>query len=470
MQQYLRIKAEHPEAILLFRLGDFYETFFDDAKTAARTLDIVLTSRNSGEGEDAIPLAGFPAHAAEGYISRLLMAGLRVAVCEQVEDPKQAKGLVKREVVEVLSTGTALSEGFLTGGRNNYLMVLVPPEVDSEPWGLAVADVSTGEFVASDMPRGALPDEIQRYEPTEIVIPENMDGEGLNRLPGAAARTVTRLEGFRFNPDLAEQTLKEHFGVSSLKGFGADSLARGIGAAGALIGYLQSNRVSSLGHMKRLRIRHGDEGMMLDAATQRNLELVGNLRDGSRSGTVLDVIDHTQTAMGTRALRNTLLRPLNRAEAIRQRHGAVDSLVQEPDLRDRVREGLDGLGDLERQAVRVETGKATPKDMTALRAAQSRIPALKEVLGGFDSQLLAELGDALDPTLDLVKELSAAIVDDPPVSRTEGGIFRPGYSKDLDRVRELASSGKNWIAELQQSERGQTGIPSPKVGYKKVFD
>jgi DNA mismatch repair protein MutS len=469
MQQYLRIKGEHPEEILLFRLGDFYETFFDDAKTAARALDIVLTSRNSADGEDAIPLAGFPAHAAEGYISRLLKAGLRVAVCDQVEDPKQARGLVKREVVEVLSTGTALSDGFLTGARNNYLMVLVPPDGDDRDWGLAIADVSTGEFVASDVPHRALPDEIQRYEPTEIVIPESMEEAGLNRLRGAASPTVTRLEGFRFSSDLAEQTLKEHFGVSSLKGFGAESLTRGIGAAGALIGYLQSSRVSSLGHMKRLRIRHGDEGMMLDAATQRNLELVSNLRDGSRSGTVLDVIDHTQTAMGTRALRNALLRPLNRVDAIRQRHGAVDSLVQEPDLRDRAREALDGLGDLERLAVRVETGKATPKDMTALRAAQDRLPLLKELLCECESQLLAELGDALDPTPELVAELSAAIMDDPPVSRTDGGIFRPGYSKELDRVRELASSGKNWIAELQQSERERTGIPSLKVGYNKVF-
>jgi len=469
MQQYLRIKGEHPHEILLFRLGDFYETFFDDAKIAAKALDIALTSRNAGDGEDAIPLAGFPAHAGEAYISRLLRAGHRVAVCEQVEDPQQAKGLVKREVVEVLTTGTALSEGFLESSQNNYLMVISPPAEEEKLWGLAVADVSTGELIVTEVEASAVADELQRYMPSEVVVPDSMDIDPFTKLPGADVQTVTQLEGYHFSHDLAEQTLKEHFRVETLKGFGLDGLDRGVGALGALVSYLQEKRLASLGHLMRVRIRDSGEGMLLDAATQRNLELVANIQDGGRANTLLGVIDHTRTAMGARALRSALLRPMTEAAPIESRLDAVAALVQEPDLRDAVNEALEGLGDLERLAVRVETGKATPRDLAALCLIQQAIPGLKEALSSFSAPLLIELGEELDPLEGLTGELKAALDDDPPIALTEGGIIRDGYSDELDRLRELTSSGKGWIAELQQSERERTGIPSLKIGYNKVF-
>ncbi|MFO7768718.1 MAG: DNA mismatch repair protein MutS, partial [bacterium] len=282
-------------------------------------------------------------------------------------------------------------------------------------------------------------------------------------------RTVTRLEGFRFSRDLGEQALKEHFGVETLKGFGMEGLGRGVGAAGALIGYLQDNRLASLGHLKRMQVRQSGEGMLLDAATQRNLELVANLRDGSRNATLMGVADRTRTAMGARALRSALLRPMNRRQEILERHEAVGALIEEPDLRGGLSESMDDMGDLERLAVRVETGKANPKDLVALREVQRRLPGLIEDLEGFSSVLLQSQAEVLDPLEELTGELSGALVDDPPVQTGEGDIFRGGYDEGLDRLREMASSGKEWIAELQASERERTGIPSLKIGYNKVF-
>jgi len=469
MQQYLRIKGEHPDEILLFRLGDFYETFFDDAKITARTLDITLTSRNSGDGEKAIPLAGFPAHAGEVYISRLLKAGQRVAVCEQVEDPKLASGIVKREVVEVLTTGTALADGFLEGKRNNYLMVMHGSRESDEKWGVAVTDVSTGGLEVTEVSITELIDEIQRYSPSEIVVPESLDIDSFLKAPGLNVQTVTRLEEFRFRFDLAEQTLKEHFGVGTLKGFGLDELDNGVCALGALVSYLQDKKFSSLGHLKRVRIRDNDDGMLIDAATQRNLELVRNIRDGGRSGTLLEVVDQSHTAMGARAVHSALLRPLTSAEDIEERLDAVASIIDEPDLRGTLNESLEGLGDLARLSVRVETGKATPRDLFSLLGVQAAIPDLKEVLISFSSALLTKLSDALDTLGELTAELKKALNDEPPIAVTDGDIIRDGYSEELDRLRNLMSSGKGWIAELQESERKRTGIPTLKIGYNKVF-
>jgi DNA mismatch repair protein MutS len=466
MQQYLRIKSEHPDEILLFRLGDFFETFFEDARLTAKALDIVLTSRNAGDGEAAIPLAGFPAHAAEGYIGRLLRAGHRVAVCEQMEDPKKAKGLVKREVIEVLSTGTALAEGFLDGSRNNWLMAAAPgPEGE---WGLAVADVSTGDFLLTEVSGEQLLDEVQRWEPSEVLLPQELEEARLAPFtPGE--RSLTRLEGFRFDPAAGEQALKEHFGVTTLKGFGLEGASPGVGAAAALIGYLRSQRLASLGHLKRLRVLDRGAGMLLDAATVRNLELVANLRDGGKSGTLLGVLDRTCTGLGARALRRALLQPLTRLEEIEERLDAVTALVETAERRERIRTTLEGLGDLERLAVRVETGKASPRDLAALRAVQGRIPGLRSALEGLPGTHLERLHHRLDPLAGLTGELQAALVDEPPLLRTEGGIFRGGWSAELDHLRELASSGKGWIAELQRKERERTGIPTLKVGYNKVF-
>jgi len=468
MQQYLSIKGDHPDAILLFRLGDFYETFFDDAKETARALDIVLTSRNAGEGKDAIPLAGFPAHAADTYINRLLRAGHRVAVCEQVEDPKKAKGIVKREVVEVLSTGTALAEGYLEGERNNYLMAISMPG-DSGQTGIAVADVSTGDLQVMEVPGQLVPDEIQRFMPAELIVPDTTDTGYLDSLPGADGRTVTTLDAWQFSFDMADRSLREHLGVGTLKGLGLDGLEIGTGALGALISYLQNNRLVSLAHLKRITIRGTGEGMLLDAATQRNLELVANIRDGGKNGSLLGVLDHTRTSMGARILRNTLLSPLTASAAIEKRLDAVESLVEESDLRDDLFTALDGMGDLERIAVRVETRKASPRDLKGLCQVQAAIPELIDILASFGSELFDELARCLDPLTDITTELQHALVDDPPVALTDGGIIREGYSADLDRFRDLMSSGKQWIADLQQEERERTGIPSLKIGYNRVF-
>jgi len=468
MQQYLKIKDEHPDEILLFRLGDFYETFFDDAKAAARALDIVLTSRNAGDGKDAIPLAGFPAHAADNYISRLLRAGHRVAVCEQVEDPKQAKGLVKREVVEVLTTGTALAEGYLEGERNNYLMSISLP-TDGGEVGIAVADVSTGDLQVMEVPARTVADEVQRYLPAELVIPDTAESDELASLPGADVRTLTTLEAWYFSSDIAARTLREHLGVGTLKGYGLDGLAAGTGALGALISYLGGKRLASLAHLKQIRIRGSGEGMLLDAATQRNLELVENIRDGGKRGTLLDILDHTRSAMGARTLRNALLSPLTSGSEIESRFDAVESMQEESDLREDLFAILDGMGDLERIAVRIETRKASPRDLSGLTRVQALIPGLIELLQSFGSDLLGELAERLNPLAKLTSELLGAIVDEPPLALTDGGIIREGYSAELDRLRTLLGSGKQWIADLQQAERERTGIPSLKIGYKRVF-
>lgn len=468
MQQYLKIKGEHPDEILLFRLGDFYETFFDDARKAARALDIVLTSRNAGDGKEAVPLAGFPAHAADSYISRLLEAGHRVAVCEQVEDPKQSKGLVKREVVEVLSTGTALAEGYLEGERNNFLMSLAVPSGEG-PAGIAVADVSTGSLQVMEVPPATIADEIERYQPVELVVPESLEDDLLVHLPGSEERTVSRLEAWHFDGDMAAGVLKEHFDTGTLKGYGLDGLVAGTGALGALISYLKSNRLGSLAHLKQLRIRGPEEGMLLDAATQRNLELVANIRDGSKSGTLLGVLDHTSTAMGARALRHAVVNPLTSAAAITERHDAVEAMVEDPEQREDLLEALGGLSDLERIAVRIETGKASPRDLRGLLQVQAAIPALAETMAGFGAGLLESLAARLDPLPDLAERLDLALVDDPPIALTEGGIIREGYSGELDRLRDLLGSGKQWIAELQEAERERTGIPTLKIGFNKVF-
>ncbi len=468
MQQYLSIKGDHPDEILLFRLGDFYETFFDDARVTARALDIVLTSRNAGEGKDAIPLAGFPAHAADTYINRLLKSGHRVAVCEQVEDPKKAKGLVKREVVEVLSTGTALAEGYLDGERNNYLMAITMPD-DTGLAGIAVADVSTGDLQVMEVPGRTVPDEIQRFMPAELVVPDTADTGYLDALPGADGRTLTALDAWLFSYDMAARSLREHLGVETLKGHGLDGLKVGTGALGALISYLRDNRLVSLAHLKRIRVRGTGEGMLLDAATQRNLELVANIRDGGKNGTLLGMLDHTQTAMGARALRSALLNPLTVGAEIEKRLDAVESLVEESDLKEDLCTALTGMGDLERIAVRVETRKATPRDLKGLCQVQSAIPGLTDILHSFDIELFDELAGRLDPLVDITAELQRALVDDPPLALTDGGIIREGFSEDLDHLRDLMSSGKQWIADLQQEERERTGIPSLKIGYNRVF-
>jgi DNA mismatch repair protein MutS len=455
MQQYREIKARHRDAILMFRMGDFYEMFEDDAEVAARTLGLTLTSRNNGAAA-ATPLAGVPVKAAATYIKRLVERGFRVAICEQVEDPKLAKGIVRREVIEVVTPGAVMADDLLEERRNTFLVALV---TDAARAGFAAADLSTGEFVLESVELSALEAALQRYSPSEIVVPE-----------GAAALAptgplVTRRESWEFDPALAAEDLARRFDLASLDGLGLgaeDSLA--VGAAGALLRYLGDLQPGGLPQLRRPVARRAEGRLYLDAMTRRNLELVEPLRPGGEQATLLAVLDYTMTPMGARLLRHWLLAPLTDPTAIGARHDAVGALVADEPRRAALREALDGVRDLERLGAKAAARRATPRDLGGMRDSVQRLPRLAAVvddLYGLDAGF-----DVLD---DLATMLAAALVDRPPAALGDGEVIRPGRAPELDELRALRDGGRSYIASLQSRERARTGIGSLKVGYNKVF-
>jgi DNA mismatch repair protein MutS len=465
MVQYRDIKSRHQDAILFFRMGDFYEMFFDDAERAAKLLDITLTSRGDG-----IPLAGVPVKAAAEYLRQLVGAGLRVAICEQVEDPKLAKGIVRREVIETLTPGALLEEGWLAGGRNNYLVAvsLAAGKRESGEVGIAAIDLSTGEFVLETMPNATLPEALSRLAPAEVAAPADAElalEDGVMR---------TSRERWEFDPALAREELARRFNLASLDGLGlspADDLA--IGAAGALLRYLAELQPGGLKHLARPTVRRAEGHLWLDEMTRRNLELVEPLRAGARGVTLLETIDATVTPMGARLLRTWLLSPLADRARIEERLDAVSVLVDDTRGRARLREALEGVRDIERLAGRAAAGRATPRELAALRDSFLRLPdvleALRSLTGRERSGLLGQAESGLDLLADLGQLLLAALEDRPPVTLSDGGVIRRGYDPHLDESRELRDGGKQYIAALQQRERERTGIPSLKVGYNKVF-
>ena len=463
MQQYRDIKARHPQTILFFRMGDFYEMFEDDAKLAARELGLTLTSRNNG-GAAEVPLAGVPVKAATEYLRRLIAKGHRVAICEQVEDPKLAKGIVRRAVIETVTPGTVLTDDWLVRNRNNYIVAVDPRGAAA---GLATLDVTTGELILETVPASDTAAAVARYEARELVLPAEVS-------VSTDVGTVTVREAWEFDPELAREDLMRTYGIASLDGLGVSAEDRpAIGAAGALLRYARELKPGGLPHLAHPTIVRRGDVLPLDEMTRRNLELVEPLRAGAEGATLLEVIDSTLTSMGGRLLRRWLLAPLVDPVAINARLDAVQVLVGDGRGRARLREALDGVRDLERLAGRAALGRATPREMGALRDSILRLPDVAGALGGLEARERSALVEAsaheLDLLTDIGEELSRALVERPPAQLDDGDAIRPGYDHDLDELKVARDGGKQYIAALQSRERERTGIGSLKVGFNKVF-
>ena len=464
MQQYVEIKRQHADAILFFRMGDFYEMFYDDARTAARELGLTLTSRNNG-GAAHVPLAGVPVKAAAEYVRRLVHRGFRVAICEQIEDPRTAKGVVRRAVVETVTPGAVLAEDLLEGTANNFLVAVTPGATS----GLAAVDISTGEFLLETIGMNDLAAALARCAPREIVVPAGTDGPWL---PDGAVRAER--EAWEFDPRAGATALCERFGLHSLVGLDiGDADEPAVSAASAVLHYLQELQPGGLPQLARPRVRRAGSAMLIDEMTRRNLELVEPMRVGDRDTTLLAVLDRTQTPMGARLLRQWLLAPLTDLEAIRARHDAVGVLAADARGRDRVRDALDGVRDLERLGGRAAAQRATPRDMAGLRDSLQRLPdALSALDGLFGRNASADLEGLVarfDLLTDLTDLLAARLTDRPPVALGDGETIRSGVDETLDAQRDLRDGGKSFIASLQAQERERTGIGSLKVGFNRVF-
>ena len=464
MQQYREIKARYPGTILFFRMGDFYEMFEDDARLAARDLGLTLTSRNNG-GAAEVPLAGVPVKAAAEYLRRLIAKGHRVAICEQTEDPKLAKGLVRREVVETVTPGTVLADDWLDRNRNNYLVAVDPRGNQA---GIAALDLITGQLALETVARTELSSALARYEPAEVVLPPGA------ALPGPDSFARTERDAWEFDADLARSDLSRTFAVASLDGLGVEPGDEpAVGAAGALLRYARELKPGGLPHLTRPTIVRRGDVLPLDEMTRRNLELVESLRPGTTGATLLDVLDRTLTPLGARLLRRWLLAPLVKPEAINARLDCVAVLVDDARGRDRLREALDGVRDLERLAGRAALGRATPRELGALRDSILRLPDVRAALDGLEARggaaLLEDAAERFDLLVDLGGELARALVDRPPVQLSEGDAIRAGYDQELDELTDARDGGKEYIAALQTRERERTGIASLKVGFNKVF-
>ena len=465
MQQYLDAKAACPDAILLFRMGDFYELFHEDARLAARVLNLTLTSRD--KGENPIPMAGFPYHQLESYLGKLIRAGLRAAICEQVEDPKLAKGLVRREVTRVVTPGTLTDDALLDPRESNYLVALVRGEGEAKQQaGLAWIDVSTGRFQAAQVHRDRLADEFARLAPAECLLAERAEPPP----SGASNLLLTRRADWVFGHQAARQALSKQFGTTSLEGFGftdGDELA--IRAAGAILEFLGETQKSSLSHIDRLLPYRASGTLEIDEASRRSLEITRTIRDGRRDGSLLAVLDRSQTAMGSRMLADWVANPLTAREAIETRLDAVDELVADDRLVSDLRESLRKVYDVERLLARVSTGRASPRDLAFLGRTLALLPSLKARLAARRSRLMNQLEADLDLCPDIRQKLDAALVEECPLVSREGGLIRDGFHPRLDTLRELTAGGKQWIAEYQAREAEQTGISNLKVGFNQVF-
>jgi len=470
MKQYLAIKERHPGTILLFRMGDFYETFDTDAKKAHEVLGITLTKRSNGSAAD-VALAGFPHHALDTYLPKLVRAGYRVAICEQLEEPGKGKKIVKRDVVEVVTPGVSMRSNLLEPSQSTYLAAVHLEEVGRGAaktlvCGVAHADVSTGEFRTTHIHPDALADYLTGLKASEILcvrdLRDSLEGMGFPK------GQVTLLEEWVYKPEFAETTLKNHFEVHSLKGFGLQEGA-GVIAAGALLHYVQDTQKGNLAHIRRLEWVDDRETMPLDAQTLRNLELVASSATGTTEGSLVAILDKTRSPMGARLLRNWLVRPLRSLKPILERQLVVEVFLNSRTLRTTLRDTLKGIGDLERISVRIATGRATPRDVAALRDAMASLPDVITLLDRANSEPLKGLMGRMEPVDDIVERIQSVLVDEPPAQLKEGGVIRQGVSGELDELRALAKGGKQWLADLQKTESERTGIPSLKVGFNKVF-
>ncbi len=480
LKQYRDIKARYPDAVVLFRLGDFYEMFDEDARRIARELGLTLTSRSFSK-HVRLPMCGFPHHQLTPYLARLLALGYKVAVVEQMEDARKVKRLVRREVVRVITPGTVVEDALLQAKAQNFLAAVVRetvPRRNAAPrdaFGLALLDLSTGEFLttqfAGEGAAEALFEELGRVSPSEFVLPETLheDEAFVSQVRGLGPSRISPHEDAPFRPAEAERVLKEHFGVATLDGFGCAHLPLAVAAAGGLLHYLQTSQISDLAHITELTTYHLDRYMVLDASTRRNLELVESLRGPKHRGTLFATLDQTRTAMGGRLLRRWILQPLLDVTVINERLDAVENFVEDAFLRQDVREVLEGIYDVERLVGRIGFGTANARDLVALRKSLAQLPRLKSVLERAKAPLLQRLNQDLDPCADLVDLLQRALVDTPPILVREGGLIRDGFDERLDGLRRAAAEGREWLAQLEARERERTGIPTLRVRYNQIF-
>ena len=468
MQQYMNIKDQYKDCILFYRLGDFYEMFFDDALRASRELEITLTGKDCGLEERA-PMCGVPYHAVDTYLNKLIAKGYRVAICEQTEDPKQAKGLVKREVIRIVTPGTNLSQQALDETRNNYLMCLV---YDNNQFGIAITDISTGDFYTTEVETAKeLYDEINRFSPSEIICNDSfyMSGASLDDFRNRLHVSVSTLDTWYMDESVSVQKIKEHFKVASLDGLGLSDFPSGTLAAGALLLYLYETQKNSLSNLTKIIPYRSGGYMIIDSATNRNLELIETLREKQKKGSLLWVLDKTRTAMGARLMRSWIEQPLIEKKKITARQDAVEELFNDMITREEMREYLNAIYDLERLVTRISYRTANPRDLIAFKTSLGMIPPIRHLLGQFKCKELQKINAQMDTLDDIYDLIERSIEDEPPIMIREGGIIKKGYNEDVDRFRLSGTEGKQWLADLETREREKTGIKNLRVRFNKVF-
>ncbi len=467
MNQYNDIKKRYRDSLLFFRMGDFYELFNEDAKVASKVLGITLTSRS--KGENGVPMAGVPHHAADGYISRLIKGGHKVAICDQIQDPREAKGIVERDVTRVVTPGTVTEDLLLDDKRHNYLASII---TKGNLAGLSWVDLSTGKFEAQDVDINQLKDEIARINPSECLLPECWDRNDSsvdNLFPGDTVPMISNRPVWEFACDTGSKTLLEHFGTSSLAGFGCGDLGLSVGAAGAIIFYLRETQKASLDHIRRINKFSRTEYLIMDQATLYSLELTETMRKSEKDGSLLGVLDKTQTPMGGRLLQGWIMTPLRNVDAIRERQNGVKELFGNVSLRMDVKKILKDVYDIERISTKISCGRSNPRDMVSLKVSLGLLPKLKDVLAGCKSDMLRSLYLELDIVEDARVLIGTTLVDDPPLNIKDGGIIREGYNKDLDELCNVSKNGRGWITSFQAAEIERTGVHTLKVGYNRVF-
>lgn len=468
MQQYMKTKEEYKDCILFYRLGDFYEMFFDDALTASKELEITLTGKDCGQEERA-PMCGVPYHAVDAYLNKLVSKGYKVAICEQVEDPKLAKGIVKREVTRVVTPGTNLNTQALDETKNNYLMCIV---YTTDRYGISVADITTGEYLVTELDNERkLLDEIMKFSPSEIICNHSfyVSGIDIEDMKERLGITVYALDSWYFDDSMCSRVLMEHFKVSSLDGLGISDYSCGVIAAGALLKYLMETQKTSISNLTGLTPYSIGKYMILDSSTRRNLELCETLREKNKRGSLLWVLDKTKTAMGARLLRKFVEQPLIEKQEILDRLDAVEELKNNAITREELREYLNPVYDLERLISRITYQSANPRDLIAFKTSLSMLPHIKYLMKSLQSSLLSELEKEMDDLSDLYELIDASIIEEPPISIRDGGIIKEGFHEEVDRLRNAKTEGKTWLAELEAKERDKTGIKNLKIKYNKVF-
>lgn len=468
MQQYLDTKAQYKDCILFYRLGDFYEMFFEDAITASRELEITLTGKNCGQEERA-PMCGIPYHAVEGYLNRLVKKGYKVAICEQVEDPKETKGIVKREVIRVVTPGTNFNTSALEENKNNYLMCIVYLD---DTYGISIADISTGDYYVTEVNSlRTLLDEIFKFAPSEIICNHAfyVSGADIEDIKNRFGIAVSSLDAWYFDDSSCQKVLKEHFKTMTFEELGFLNYESGMIAAGSLLQYLYETQKNSLTHLTTIIPYSTGKYMIIDTSTRRNLELVETLREKQKRGSLLWVLDKTKTAMGARMLRNYIEQPLISKREILKRQEAVQELNDNLITREEIREYLHPIYDLERLIGRISYKTANPRDLIAFKSSIAMIPHIRYLLSSFQCELLKEITQDMDPLEDLVQLIESAIVEEPPISTKEGGMIKEGYREEVDKLRNAKTEGKTWLTQLETKERERTGIKGLKIKFNRIF-